>query len=57
MAAARQERKNQLIGSNQRQTLLLVQAYKDQIEDDPLLSNDNPYLVNLAKNIAVIRHW
>ena len=54
---ARQERINQLTGSNQYSILQLLQAYQDNKDNDPLLVKDNNNLVLLAKRIAVLSHF
>jgi len=54
---ARQERINQLTGSNQNSILQLLQAYLNNKENDPLLIKDQETLDALAKRIAVIHHF
>ena len=54
---ARQERINQLTGSNQNAILQLLQAYQTNKENDPLLIKDQETLNALARRIAVIHHF
>ena len=53
---ARQKRINQLIGTNERSILLLLQAYLDNKKDDPLLLNDRPNLIAIAQKIVAKNH-
>jgi hypothetical protein len=57
MQHAWQSRTNQLNGSNQNSVLKLLQAYQDNKENDPLLIKDSENLINLAKRIAVFKHF
>jgi hypothetical protein len=57
MQHAWQTRTNQLNGSNQNSVLKLLQAYQDNKENDPLLIKDSENLINLAKRIAVFKHF
>ena len=57
MQHAWQSRTNQLNGSNQNLVLKLLQAYQDNKENDPLLIKDSENLINLAKRIAVFKHF
>lgn len=54
---ARQQRINQLTGSNQNSTLQLLYAYEDKKENDLLLIKDKDTLILLAKRIAIINHF
>lgn len=54
---ARQERINQLTGSNQNAVLQLLQAYQTNKENDPLLIKDQETHNALARRIAVIHHF
>lgn len=57
MQHARQERINQLTGSNQNSVLQLLQAYQSNKENDVLMMKDYSNLTNLAKRIAVLKHF
>lgn len=57
MELARQERMNQLIGSNQKTILQLLNAYEGNKLNDPMLELDRPKLKNLANQIAVYQQF
>ena len=54
---ARNERVNQVSGTNQHSLNDLWQAYLKNDSNNPLLLNDKPNLIALAKKIAVIKHF
>lgn len=54
---ARQQRINQLTGSNQNSILQLLFAYQGSNANDPLLVKDNDNLLLLAKRIAILSHF
>ena len=52
-----QKRINQLTGSNENSITILWQAYVTNNPDEPLIKKDKPYLISLAKRIAVLSHF
>ncbi len=57
MDQAKEERINQLTGSNQNSILQLLRAYQTNNENNDLLQKDKPNFEALAKKIAVIHHF
>jgi hypothetical protein len=57
MQDARKERINQLIGTNQHSLNQLWDAYLNGKENNELLIKDKSNLINLAKRIAVFKHF
>ena len=51
------ERINQLTGTNQHSLNQLWDAYLGGNKENPLIQNDKPNLINLAKRIAVMKHF
>lgn len=54
---ARQQRINQLTGSNQNSILQLLFAYQDNKENDRLMIKDKDNLLLLAKRIAIVTYF
>jgi hypothetical protein len=57
MEHARQERINQVSGTNQHSLIQLWQAYLTGDPNNELVQKDKPNLISLAKRIAVINHF
>ena len=57
MQNAWSERINQLTGTNQHSLNQLWDAYLGGNKENPLIQNDKPNLINLAKRIAVMKHF
>jgi hypothetical protein len=57
MQNARNDRINQVSGTNQHSLIELWQAYHTGDSNNELVLKDNPDLIAFAKRIAVIKHF